>query len=61
MTSNTPLRAKDFLSVLDFDPAELKACLALAERLKRERALGPKAPTSHALEGAHVALLFVRQ
>ena len=52
------VRAKDFLSVLDFEPAELEACLTLAERLKRERALGQKAPSSHALQGAHAALLF---
>ena len=52
------LRAKDFLSVLDFEPAELEACLALAARLKRERALGPNAPTAAVLAGAHVALLF---
>jgi ornithine carbamoyltransferase len=58
MTSDTSLRAKDFLSVLDFEPVELEACLTLAERLKRERALGPKAPTSSILMGAHVALLF---
>jgi ornithine carbamoyltransferase len=50
--------AKDFLSVLDFEPAELEACLIMAERMKRERALGPNAPTSSALQGAHVALLF---
>ena len=49
---------KDFLSVLDFEPAELEACLALAARVKRERALGKKAPTANALGGAHVALLF---
>jgi ornithine carbamoyltransferase len=58
MAPEASIRAKDFLSVLDFEPAELEACLTLAERLKRERALGPKAPTSHALQGAHVALLF---
>jgi ornithine carbamoyltransferase len=52
------LRSKDFLSVLDFEPAELEACLVLAARLKRERALGLRAPTSGALAGAHVALLF---
>ena len=52
------LRSKDFLSVLDFEPAELEACLVLAARLKRERALGLKAPTSGALAGSHVALLF---
>jgi ornithine carbamoyltransferase len=58
MRSGTSLTAKDFLSVLDFEPAQLEACLTLAERLKRERPLGPKAPTSGALQGAHVALLF---
>jgi ornithine carbamoyltransferase len=52
------VRNKDFLSVLDFEPAELEACLTLAERLKRERSLGPKAPTADALGGAHVAMLF---
>jgi ornithine carbamoyltransferase len=52
------VRSKDFLSVLDFDSAELEACLALSARLKRERSLGQKAPSSNALQGAHVALLF---
>ena len=58
MGARAPVRSKDFLSVLDFEPVELEACLTLAERLKRERALGPKAPTSNALQGAHMALLF---
>ena len=44
--------------MLDFEPAELESCLVLASRLKRERALGAKAPTSDALGGAHVAMLF---
>ena len=44
--------------MLDFEPAELESCLALAARVKRERALGKKAPTANALGGAHVALLF---
>jgi ornithine carbamoyltransferase len=52
------VRNKDFLSVLDFEAPQLEACLTLAQRLKRERALGQKAPTSNALQGAHVALLF---
>lgn len=52
------LRTKDFVSVLDFEPAELEACLALAARVKRDRPLGQKAPTANALGGAHVALLF---
>src|SRR5204863_10015154 len=56
--ASSQLQAEDFLSVLDFDPAELEACLTLSERLKRQRSLGQKAPTSNALKGAHVALLF---
>jgi ornithine carbamoyltransferase len=51
-------RAKDFVSILDFEPSELESCLALAEKVKRERPLGRQAPTSDALGGAHVALLF---
>ena len=58
MTTGASVRAKDFLSVLDFEPSELEACLSLAARLKRDRSFGPKAPTAHALAGAHVALLF---
>jgi ornithine carbamoyltransferase len=50
--------ARCFLSVLDFTADELERCLALAGRVKRERALGPKAPTAGALAGAHVALVF---
>jgi ornithine carbamoyltransferase len=49
---------RSFLSVLDFTPEQLESCLALAARLKRERALGPCAPTATALTGRHVALLF---
>jgi ornithine carbamoyltransferase len=52
------VRTKDFVSVLDFEPAELAACLSLAARVKRDRALGKKAPTANALGGAHVALIF---
>lgn len=52
------VRTKDFVSVLDFEPAELEACLSLAARVKRDRALGQKAPTADALGGTHVALLF---
>jgi ornithine carbamoyltransferase len=58
MTVHTPVRAKDFLTMLDFEPAELEACLALAASVKRNRTLGKKAPTANALGGAHVALLF---
>lgn len=58
MTPGASVRSKDFLSILDFEPAELEACLALAARVKRDRSLGQKAPTANALGGAHVALLF---
>lgn len=54
----TRVRTKDFVSVLDFEPSELEACLSLAERVKRDRPLGRQAPTADALGGAHVALLF---
>jgi len=49
---------KDFLSVLDFSHQELAQAIALAMRLKRERALGLRAPTAHALDGRHIGLLF---
>jgi len=52
------LTRKDFLSVLDFDTAELERCLELATRLKAERKLGRHAPTAEALDGRHVATLF---
>src|SRR5438874_5508006 len=58
MTTGASVQSKDFLSMLDFEPAELDACLGLAARLKRDRGFGPKAPTGNALAGAHVALLF---
>jgi len=46
------------LSVLDFDAADFERCLQLAAQLKADRALGRLAPTSDALNGRHVALLF---
>jgi len=49
---------KDFLSILDFDASDLERCLELGARLKAERSLGGQAPTSAALDGYHVALLF---
>lgn len=49
---------KDFLSVLDFGPAELERCIDLAAHLKRDRPLGLRASTAGALAGAHVALVF---
>ncbi len=52
------LRCKDFLSILDFNHEELAQAIALAMRLKRERALGRRAPTAHALDGRHIGILF---
>jgi ornithine carbamoyltransferase len=52
------LRSKDLLSILDLDHNELEQIIALASRLKRERSLGLRAPTSHALDGRHIGLLF---
>jgi ornithine carbamoyltransferase len=49
---------KDYLSVLDLDPPDLERCLDLAAQLKADRALGREAPTSGALAGRHVAMLF---
>src|ERR671917_686516 len=49
---------KDFLSVLDFSHDELRHAIDVAMRLKRERSLGLRAPTSHALDGRHIGLLF---
>ena len=49
---------KDFLSILDFEPADLERCLQLAAQMKADRALGRHAPTANALESRHVALLF---
>ena len=49
---------KDFLSVLDFDAADLERCLGVAARMKIERGLGRQAPTADVLDGRHVAMLF---
>jgi len=60
-TSDPPLtgvRKRSFLSVPDFEPAELERCIDLAADLKRERALGRRSSTAVALAGAPVALLF---
>jgi ornithine carbamoyltransferase len=45
-----------FLSITDFTPAQLEACLELASEMKRARAAG----VAHVrpLEGRHIALLF---
>jgi ornithine carbamoyltransferase len=52
------MTSKDFLSVLDLSPDELSQLMDLALELKTTRAQGLGAPTSSALDGAHVALLF---
>ena len=52
------VRSKDFLSILDFTREELAQAIALASRLKRERSLGLRAPTAHALDGRHIGMLF---
>jgi len=57
MTPATSTR-KDFLSVLDFDAADLERCLQLAAQLKADRVLGRHAPTANVLDGRHVAMLF---
>jgi ornithine carbamoyltransferase len=57
MTSAT-LTRKDFLSILDFEAADLELCLALATRVKADRSLGSHAPTASVLNGRHVAMLF---
>ena len=57
MTPATQTR-KDFLSVLDFDAADLERCLELAAHVKADRSLGRHAPTSDVLNGRHVAMLF---
>jgi ornithine carbamoyltransferase len=50
--------ARHFLSILDLTPAELREIIDLASRVKRERAMGPAAPTAQALAGRHIGLLF---
>jgi ornithine carbamoyltransferase len=57
-TAAVPRTRKDFLSVLDLEPADLDRCLELAAQLKADRPLGRQSPTANALEGRHVAMLF---
>ena len=57
MSTAAPAR-KDFLSVLDFDPSDLERCLEIAAQVKADRTLGRQAPTSAALAGRHIAMLF---
>ena len=54
--TRVPVRAKDFLSVLDFTHEEVERVLDLAAELKEDRAAGR--PGLRSLEGRHVALLF---
>lgn len=50
--------ARNFLSILDFTPDELRDTLDLAARVKADRPRGPQAPTAQALAGRHIGLLF---
>jgi ornithine carbamoyltransferase len=52
------LPAKDFLSIRDLSHDAFIRLLDLSDQLKAERRLGNEAPTSRALSGAHVAMLF---
>ncbi|HEV3139358.1 MAG TPA: hypothetical protein VGY57_02515, partial [Vicinamibacterales bacterium] len=58
MSTTAVARRKDFLSVLDFDHADLESCLQLAAQVKADRSLGRHAPTADVLNGRHVAMLF---
>ena len=49
---------KDFLSVLDLSSTDLVRLVELARQLKADRRLGAHAPTTSALAGRHVAMLF---
>src|SRR5262245_45811455 len=49
---------KDFLSVLDFDHAELERSLDLAAQMKADRSLRVHMPGSQLLAGRYVAMLF---
>jgi ornithine carbamoyltransferase len=57
-TRGSGTMSKDFLSVLDLEADDLIRLLDLAAQLKADRRLGRQTPASHALTGAHVALLF---
>ena len=58
MSQTSSSTRKDFLSVLDFEPADLEHCLDLAVQLKADRMLGREAPSAEVLNGRHVAMLF---
>lgn len=53
-----PRLKNDFLSILDFGPGDLERCLELGAQVKLDRSLGRDAPTSAALRGKNVAMLF---
>jgi ornithine carbamoyltransferase len=53
---HVPLKAKDFLSILDLSHEELERVLDLSTELKQERANGIQ--SMQPLAGKHVALLF---
>ena len=57
-TPHARVALKDFLSVIDFDPAEFERCLGVAGQMKADRSLGRDAPTAGVLGGRHVAMLF---
>ncbi len=52
------LSGRCFLSVLDFEPEDLRHNLQLATTIKRDRDRGREASTAAALEGTYIALLF---
>lgn len=54
--TRVPVRAKDFLSILDLTHEEVERVLDLAAEMKDDRAAGR--PGLRSLEGRHVALLF---
>ena len=58
MTQTATQTRKDFLSVLDFDSADLERCLQIAAHVKADRALGRHAPTADALNGRHLGILI---
>ena len=58
MAESAAATRKDYLSVLDFEPADFERCLQIAAQVKADRGLGRQAPTASLLNGRHVALLF---
>ncbi len=53
-----PTTSAHFFSIRDLDDATFDSCLALATRLKQDRAAGRRSHGSDCLSGKHVALLF---